>query len=95
LTQQQRLNERTIRKYKLREEGNLKLYETTKDATFLEKANRSAQLVKNWQKENRELIKDNQALLKTNYDRENIRVVTQDLGVRYNTKKAQKQEQAT
>lgn len=95
LTQQQRLNERTIRKYKLREEGNLKLYETTKDATFLEKANRSAQFVKKWQKENRELIKDNQALLKRNYDRENIRVVTQDLGVRYNTKKAQKQEQAT
>ena len=86
-TQEQRYNERTIRKYKLREEANAKLYDTTKDPNFLKRAEQDGALVRSWQSRNRELIKDNPDLLKRDYDRENIRVITQDLGVRYDIRK--------
>ena len=81
--QEQRLNERTIRKYKMREENMRTLYDKTKDADYLKQASEASVKVKEWQKTNRELIKSNDTLLKRDYDRENIKVVTQDLGVRY------------
>lgn len=92
-TQEQRYNERTIRKYKTRETAMNELYKTTGDKSFLDKANQSASLVRKWQKENRELIKDNPKLLKRDYDRENIRVITQDLGVRYDVRKELKESE--
>ena len=81
--QEQRLNERTIRKYKMREENMRTLYNKTKDPDYLKQASEASVKVKEWQKTNRELIKSNDTLLKRDYDRENIKVVTQDLGVRY------------
>jgi Phage minor capsid protein 2 len=81
--QEQRLNERTIRKYKMREENTRTLYDKTKDPEYLKQSLDAKEKVKEWQKTNREFIKSNPELLKRDYDRENIRVVTQDLGVRY------------
>lgn len=81
--QEQRLNERTIRKYKMREENMRTLYDKTKDPDYLRQASEAGSKVKEWQKTNREFIKSSPELLKRDYDRENIRVVTQDLGVRY------------
>lgn len=81
--QEQRLNERTIRKYKMREENMKTLYDKTKDGDYLKQASEASSKVKEWQKTNREFIKGNPELLKRDYDRENIRIVKQDLGVRY------------
>ena len=72
--QQQRYNERMIRKYKARAESNQKLgYDTTKDKT----------LVRQWQSRQRSLIKANNTL-ERDYRRESNFVIVQDLGARYN-----------
>lgn len=83
LTQQQRLNERTIRKYKTREQTAQKLYQATGDKTYLAKAQRAGAKVKEWQKRNRELIAKHPDLLERDARRESLRVITGDLGVKY------------
>lgn len=83
--QQQRYNERQIRKWKLQEENARKLVQETglKDAANVDQAH---QKVLEWQRKQRELIKDNKELLTRNYDRENARIIVNDLGVRYDYK---------
>lgn len=85
--QEQRLNERTIRFYKDKAESMQSLYENTKDNTYLIKANSANAKVSEWQAKNRELIKDNPKLLKRDYDRESIKSITNDIGVRYDIRK--------
>lgn len=71
--QQQRYNERMIRKYKARVEANEKLgYDTKKDKA----------LVRQWQSKQRELIKSN-STLERDYRRESNFIIVQDLGARY------------
>lgn len=83
--QKQRYNERQIRKWKLQEENARKLVKETglKDAANVDQAH---QKVLEWQRKQRELIKDNKEVLKRNYDRENARIIVNDLGVRYDYK---------
>jgi hypothetical protein len=83
LTQEQRLNERTIRKYKTREQTANELYKTTGDPAYLAKAQRAGAKVKEWTKRNNELIKENPDLLERDRRRESLRVITGDLGVKY------------
>jgi hypothetical protein len=86
LTQEQRLNERTIRKYKTREQTANELYKTTGDPAYLAKAQRAGLKVKEWSKRNNELIKDHPDLLERDRRRESLRVITGDLGVKYDYK---------
>jgi len=86
LTQEQRLNERTIRKYKTREQTAKELYKTTGDPAYLAKAQRAGLKVKEWTKRNNELIKDHPDLLERDRRRESLRVITGDLGVKYDYK---------
>ena len=83
--QQHRYIERQIRKWKLQEENARKLVQETglKDAANVDQAH---QKVLEWQRKQRELIKDNKELLTRNYDRENARIIVNDLGVRYDYK---------
>lgn len=83
---EQRFNERMIRKYKLRKENNEKMAKSTGDASFNDKAKKDNYLIKRWQLKNRELISKNKELLNRDYDRESVKVITQDLGVRYDYK---------
>lgn len=84
-TQKQRYNERQIRKWKLQEENAKRLVKETglQDSADVKKAHDK---VLEWQKKQRELIKDNKEVLKRNYERENARIVVNDLGVRYDYK---------
>ena len=71
-TQQQRYNERMIRKYKARAESNKKLgYDTGNDTA----------LVKRWQAKQRALVKSNSGL-ERDYRRESNFVIVQDLGAK-------------
>ena len=83
--QKQRYNERMIRKYKLRKESNEQMSKTLNDKSIKYDTNDN-RLISKWQKKNRDLIASNQELLKRDYDRENAKVITQDLGVRYDYK---------
>ena len=84
-SQKQRYNERQIRKWKLREE-NLKKVQSETKLSQKEQINKAHAKVIAWQKEQRHLIKNNESVLKRQYDRENARVMTEDLGVRYDYK---------
>lgn len=83
---QQRKNERTIRKFKLKKENYEMLAKTTNDKSYLQMAKKQNQYIRKWQSINKSLVENNKGLLKRDYDRENIRVITQDLGVRYDYK---------
>lgn len=84
-TQQQRYNERQIRKWKLQEETARSIQKETglKDSAD---ANKAHQKVLEWQKKQRELIKENKEVLHRQYDRENAKVIVNDLGVKYDYK---------
>lgn len=84
-TQQQRYNERQIRKWKLQEETARAIQKETglKDSADADKAH---QKVLEWQKKQRELIKENKDVLHRQYDRENAKVIVNDLGVKYDYK---------
>ena len=84
-TQQQRYNERQIRKWKLQEETARSIQKETglKDSAD---ANKAHQKVLEWQKKQRELIKENKDVLHRQYDRENAKVIVNDLGVKYDYK---------
>lgn len=83
--QEQRYNERQIRKWKLQEENAMRIQKETglKDAAD---ANKAHSKVLEWQKKQRELVKDNNEILQRQYNRENARVIVNDLGVKYDYK---------
>ena len=83
--QQQRYNERQIRKWKMREE-NAKSIKHETNLPNKEAINKAHEKVKYWQERQRELIKENKEVLKRQYDRENARVMVDHLGVRYDYK---------
>ena len=91
--QKQRYEERTIRKYKQRQEQNelaLKKMPNGEEKDKLEKQlMRDKQLVKNHQAKVRTLVKE-KPYLDRDYDRENPRIVKRDLGVRFNLKYKEK-----
>lgn len=82
--QKQRLNERQIRKWKLEEENARRIQkETNIPNPDIMKNHRK---VLEWQKKQRELIRENKDVLKRDYDRENAKIIIHDLGVRYDYK---------
>lgn len=83
--QQQRYNERQIRKWKMQLENAKRIRQETrlKDSVDLEKARSK---VSEWQAKQRQLIKENKEVLHRQYDRENARVIVNDLGVKYDYK---------
>ena len=91
--QTQRYEERQIRKYKQRQEQNelaLKKMPKGEERDKLEKQIlRDKQLVRNHQAKVRTLVKE-KPYLDRDYDRENPRIVVNDLGVRFNLKYKEK-----
>ena len=83
--QQQRYNERQIRKWKLKEENAIRVQKETGIKTP-GIVNKSHKKVLEWQKKQRELIDKNDDVLKRQYDRENAKVIVDHLGVRYDYK---------
>lgn len=83
--QDQRYNERQIRKYKLDAENYDRQYASTKDSDFKARADEAKSLMRSWQSQQRTLVKEND-FLKRNYDRENAKVIAQDLGIKYDYK---------
>lgn len=82
--QKQRYNERQIRKWKLRAENAEQLKkETNQDIGDIRLARMK---VRQWQARQRELIQDNKEVLHRQYDRENAKVMVNDLGVKYKYK---------
>jgi hypothetical protein len=84
LSQEQRKNERMIRKYKARKEQNLKLYEQTQDENYLNASRQDQILVRRWQSRQRQLLRANPQL-ERDYRRETKNIIIRDLGVRYNS----------
>lgn len=87
--QKQRHNERQIRKYKLDYDTKLKQFENTPDTKEKEfvkkKLDKASSKIRQYQKANRELVASNKALDR-DYDRENPRILVNDLGRRYDVK---------
>ena len=83
--QQQRYNERQIRKYKTQVENNKRLAQTTGVKGILP-TTMANEKVKEYQARNRELAKANPDVIKRNYEREKANVIVNDLGVRYKYK---------
>lgn len=83
--QKQRYNERQIRKWKLAEENAKRIKKETgiDNSAEISKAHRK---VVGWQQRQRELIFENKDVLKRQYDRENAKVIVNNLGVRYDYK---------
>ena len=85
LVEQQRRNERLIRKYKLMKEDAELIYEQTKDKAFKDKARYYSNLQEKWTRANTSLIRDNKSFMKRNKSREDARIIVDDLGVRYDS----------
>lgn len=83
--QSQRYNERQIRNWKLRAENQERIQKETGVSNQREIAYAKSK-VSEWQKRQRELIKSNPDVLKREYDRENAKVIVDDLGVKYRYK---------
>lgn len=83
--QKQRYNERQIRKWKLRAENQEKVDKTTGIPNSIA-LQRAKSKVSEWQGKQRDLIKSNPEVLKRRYERENAKVIVEDLGVRYRYK---------
>lgn len=83
--QKQRYNERQIRKWKLVEENAKRIKKETgiDNSAEISKAHRR---VVGWQQRQRELISENKDVLKRQYERENAKVIVNNLGVRYDYK---------
>ena len=83
--QEQRYNERMIRKWKTQYENQVQLAKTTgmpNNALI----NKAKSKVSEWQGKQRTLIAENKEVLKRDYDRENAKVIVEDLGVKYRYK---------
>lgn len=83
--QKQRYNERQIRKWKLQEENAKKLISQT-GVNDVANVNSAHKKVLDWQKRQRELISENADVLKRQRERENAKIIVNDLGVRYKYK---------
>jgi len=85
-TKMQRYNERNIRKYKQRNLTYMALYKNTNNKEYLLQAQKEKRQAMLWQKRQREHMKANPDLFR-DYERENPKVLLQDLGL--NKKKIQ------
>lgn len=85
ITQEQRYNERMIRKYKLRVENQKQVAQATGNTAFKPSQHDMA-LIRKWQKAQRELEKAHPTIVDRNYERERIGIIVNDLGVRYDSK---------
>jgi hypothetical protein len=83
LSQEQRKNERMIRKYKARKEHNIKLYEQTANELYNEQSKKDNLLLRQWQQKQIRLVKANPQLDR-DYRRETKNIVLNDLGAKYN-----------
>lgn len=83
--QQQRYNERQIRKWKLRLENQQQIDKQTGVSNPKAIATAKSK-VSEWQAKQRELIASNPEVLKRQYERESAKVIVEDLGVRYRYK---------
>lgn len=81
-TEEQRKNERLIRKYRLIRDDYKAQYKATKDKYFKNKANYYDNLVRKWMAENKLLV-DSFDFLKRDTSRESARVIVDNLGVNY------------
>ena len=77
---EQRYNERNIRKYKQRNLTYMALYKNTNNKEYLLQAQKEKRQAMLWQKRQRQHIKANPDLFR-DYERENPRVLLQDLGL--------------
>lgn len=85
-TQQQRANERNIRRYRARSDMNSKLYKETNDKAYLLQSQKDKALMTKWRKQQIKLLKSNKTLSR-DYRRETRKVLVNDLGAKYNTPK--------
>lgn len=84
--QQQRLNERMIRKYKLRADAASKINGETGTRIMSPQRQAAEDKVREWQARQRELIRENKGILERDYARENARLMAEDVGVKYDYK---------
>lgn len=84
--QEQRLNERMIRRYKLRAETASKVNGETGTRIMTEQRRAAEEKIREWQKRQRDLIRENKGILERNYARENAKLMAEDVGVKYDYK---------
>lgn len=80
-TKTQRYNERNIRKYKQRNLTYMTLYKNTNNKEYLIQAQKEKRQAMLWQKRQRQHMKANPSLFR-DYERENPKVLLQDLGLK-------------
>lgn len=85
VVQEQRKNERMIRKYKMRVESKKQVAQSTGNQAFAP-TQRDKQLIRDWQKRQRDLESKYPNVVKRNYEREKINTIVNDLGVKYDSK---------
>lgn len=88
-TQQQRTNERNIRKYKSKSEMNMQMYKQTGNERFLNDSRRANVIYKKYRKQQIDLLNENPEL-ERDYRRESTNILLNDLGVKYNMPKEDK-----
>jgi len=88
-TQQQRTNERQIRKFKAKSAINMQMYNKTNNPQFLQQARRSNFIYRKYRDKQIKLLKSNPDLQR-DYRRESTNVLVNDLGVKYNMPKEDK-----
>lgn len=84
--QEQRKNERMIRKYKLRAETASKINGETGTRIMTPERQAAERKVREWQKRQRDLMRENKGVLDRNYARENAKIMAEDVGVKYDYK---------
>lgn len=84
--QEQRYNERQIRKWKMTAENNRLVADQTNQADLLTIKNADDK-VKYWQSRQRQLIKENKGVLERDYERESAKTMIYNLGVKYDIAK--------
>jgi hypothetical protein len=88
--QEQRYNERNIRKWKEQRELHEKAIELVKDKELkddlLNSLKRDNMFIRKWQSKQQTLISKNPNVLQRDFRRESNEIIIQDLGVRYNIK---------
>lgn len=84
--QEQRRNERMIRKYKLRAEAASKINGETSTRIMSPQREAAEAKVKEWQSRQRDLMNENKGILQRDYARENAKLMAEDVGVKYDYK---------
>ena len=84
--QEQRRNERMIRKYKLRAEAASKINGETSTRMMSPQREAAEAKVREWQSRQRDLMKENKGVLRRDYARENAKLMAEDVGVKYDYK---------